>query len=215
MARPNRITPFGEFEGIPARGLFMGNRGILHDDRGTLGSARWRHKNWIVCTLSCQGRKAVINAPGHYTKLFFCDEPTALAAGHRPCAECRRPDFLRYMMAWQKAYGLKCPPKAGEADEALHQARVGPDRQQVRTLRRIGNLPDGTMVTLDKEPEVAWLIWKDGLHRWSHSGYTEHRPIARQDAVVTLTPEPTIQILAAGYSPLVHPTADRSRTLFL
>lgn len=208
MPRQNRVTPFGKFEATPARGLLMGNRGILHDDQGNIGSARWRHKSWIVCALSFKDYDAAINPPDHYTQLFFCDEATAFAAGHRPCAECRRLDFLRYMTAWQKAYGLERPPKAGEADEALHQARVGRDRRQVRTLRRISDLPDGTMVSLSEEPEVAWLIWKDGLHRWSHKGYTEHRLVAHQDEVVALTPEPTIQTLTAGYSPLVHYTAE-------
>jgi hypothetical protein len=124
----NRVTPFGGFEITPARGLFMGNRGILHDDHGNLGTAHWKHKNWIVCVLSFKGRKAKINGPGQYTQLFFCDEATAFAAGHRPCAECRRPDYRRYIQAWQRTHNLEAPPRAAEIDNLLHQARVAQDK---------------------------------------------------------------------------------------
>lgn len=206
----NRVTPFSEFEAASARGLFMGNRGILHDENGIVGSTRWRHKNWIVCALSFEGRKARINAPGHYTQLFFCDEATAFAAGHRPCAECRRADYLRFMSAWQRAYDLQSLPKAGEVDRALHQARLTPDKRQHKSVKRPGDLPDGAMVTLPEEPGSAWLLWEGDLHRWSHSGYTEHRSaVACGDQVIALTPEPTIRVLEAGYIPLAHPTVER------
>jgi hypothetical protein len=203
----NRITPFAEFESIPARGLFMGNRGILHDIYGALGPARWRHKNWIVCALSFEGRKATINPPAHYTQLFFCDEATAFAAGHRPCAECRRPDYQRYVQSWQKANGLQLPPKAGEIDDALHQARVTRDRRQVRTRAKLDDLPDGTFITIPEEPGQAWLVWQDCRHRWTHEGYSEHRPVLPEVEVVVVTPEPTVRTLKAGYTPEVHPSA--------
>lgn len=206
MARQNRVSPFGIFEDTPAKGLFMGNRGILHDENGVVGSARWRHKNWIVCALAFKNRRAAINAPGQYTQLFFCDEATAFAAGHRPCAECRRRDYLEYIRAWQRAYDLSTMPKAGEVDQTLHRARLTPDKRQMTALKGISDLPDGTMIVLPQEPETAWLIWQDGLHRWSHSGYTEHRPIPQGEQVLALTPEPTIRVLSAGYRPVVHPT---------
>jgi hypothetical protein len=208
LPRQNRVTPFGKFEATPARGLLMGNRGILHDDHGNIGSAQWRHKSWIVCALSFKNYKAAINPPGHYTQLFFCDEATAFAAGHRPCAECRRPDYRRYIEAWQAAYSRESPPRAGEMDALLHQARLGPNRQQVRVRRCINELPDGTVVVLPEESDAAWLIWKGDLHRWSHGGYTERRPAVGQDDVFALTPEPTIRVLSAGYVPVVHPTAE-------
>ncbi len=205
----NRVTPFGELEAPSARGLFMGNRGILHDDHGVLGPARWRHKNWIVCSLSFKGRKAAINPPGHYTQLFFCDEATAFAAGHRPCAECRRPDYQRYVQAWQRAHDLPHPPKAGEVDRSLHQARLTQDRGQARTVKRLADLPDGTIISLSKQPGEAWLVWQDHLHRWTHSGYSERRPITPDVEVVLLTPEPTVRTLEMGYTPVVHPSACR------
>jgi hypothetical protein len=208
VPRQNRVTPLSDFEATPARGLLMGNRGILHDDQGNIGSARWRHKNWIACALSFKDYKTAINPPGHYTQLFFCDEPTAFAAGHRPCAECRRQDYRRYIEAWQAAYGLESPPRAGEIDKLLHHARLGSDRRQVRVLRRIRDLPDGTMVAIPEKPETAWLIWKGNLHRWSHSGYTERRPIPPAEEAFALTPEPTVRVLRAGYVPVVHSTVE-------
>jgi hypothetical protein len=201
----NRVTPFSDFEITLARGLFMGNRGILHDDQGGLGPARWRHKTWIVCALSFKGRKAAINPPGHYTQLFFCDEATALSAGHRPCAECRRPDYQRYVQAWQRAHDLQSPPKAGEIDNALHQARLTPDKRQVRTHAKLADLPDGAFISLSEEPREAWLVWQDHLHRWTHEGYRDHRSITKNEQVTVLTPEPTVRVLAAGYMPVIRP----------
>jgi len=212
MPYQNRVTPFGEFEATTARGLFMGNRGILHDDQGILGSARWRHKHWILCALSFKGRKARINAPGHYTQLFFCDEATAFAAGHRPCAECRRSDYRRYMQAWQSAHNLQGPPTAGEVDIALHRARVTQDKRQVRTHGRLGDLPDGTFVGLPDQPGKAWLVWRDHLHRWTHNGYVEVRPRIQELEIAILTPEPIVRVLRAGYVPEVHPSACHYKT---
>jgi hypothetical protein len=144
--------------------------------------------------------------PGNYTELFFCDEATALAAGHRPCGQCRPLDYRQYMDAWQQAYGLEAPPRAGEVDNRLHQARVSQDKRQVRSHSSVGDLPDGAIVVLPKESETAWLIWQGGLYRWSHEGYDDRRPIVADEEVIVLTPEPTIQVLAAGYSPVVHPS---------
>ena len=97
MPLQNRVTPGGEIIADPARGTLMGNRGILHDAGQRLGVARWRHPHWIYCRLSFKGRRRAVMAPGRYTELFFLDEASALAAGHRPCYECRREDFLRFL----------------------------------------------------------------------------------------------------------------------
>jgi hypothetical protein len=166
MPRQNRVTPFSDFEASPARGLFTGNWGILHDDQGTYSSARWRHKNWIVCVLSFKERKTAINPLGHYTQLFFCDEATAIAAGHRPCAECRRPDFLWYMVAWQKAYGLQCPPKAGEADQALHKARVAEQMGWMALARRPQKLAARRCSGKSgKNPGAVWGLGVPGMKK--------------------------------------------------
>jgi hypothetical protein len=142
--------------------------------------------------------------PGNYTELFFCDEATALAAGHRPCGQCRPLDYQRYLNAWQQAHGLETLPRAAEVDNRLHQARVAHDKAQVRTRARLRDLPDGAIASFPEEPETAWLIWQGSLHRWSHEGYGDRRPIAADEEVTVLTPEPTLRVLAAGYQPMVH-----------
>lgn len=207
MPRRNRVSPFGDFEVTTERGLFMGNRGILHDAQGRIGQARWRHKNWVACTLAFKDRRRTVMAPGRYTELFFCDEAVALAAGHRPCAECRRKDHARYGSAWQEAYSLARPPRSGDMDEALHPARVSRDRRQVTFAASLGDLPGGTFVSFPREPQAAWLVWRDRLHRWSHEGYCEIRRLDSADEAVVLTPGPTVRVLRAGYVPIVHSTA--------
>ena len=204
MPRQNGVTPFGEYEANPARGLFMGNRGFLHDDNGNLGRARWKHKTWVTCVLSYKGARRTLMQPGNYTELFFCDEATALAAGHRPCGQCRPLDYRRYMNAWQQAYGLEAPPRAGEIDNLLHQARVAQDKRQIRIHSGLGDLPDGAIVSFPEEPGAAWLIWQGNLHRWSHEGYHDRRSIIADEEVIVLTPEPTLRVLSAGYKPVVH-----------
>lgn len=207
MAYQNRVTPFGAIEASGARGTFMGNRGILHDANGVLGPARWRHKNWVICLLAFKDRKAKINRPGHYTQLFFCDEATALAAGHRPCAECRRSDYRRFTHAWQKACGLASAPTAKEIDDKLHRARLTEDKRQKRQAGVLGDLPDGTFVSFADEPEDAWLLWRGHLYRWTHEGYRERRPLVPGGMASVLTPEPTVQALRSGYVPTIHATA--------
>src|SRR3954453_10101590 len=124
MPRQNRVTPFGTFEAVVSRGLLMGNRGILHDRDGNLKTGRsWSHRNWITCRLSFKGRRRAVMAPNSYTEFFFCDEAVSLAAGHRPCAECRRADYIRYRTAWETASGRRGQLKAADIDRILHQAR--------------------------------------------------------------------------------------------
>src|ERR1700693_4875242 len=107
MPKRNRVTPFGEIIATPERGTFMGNRGVLHDDKGRLQRG-WQVKRWIVCVLEFRDRRRTVMTPGRYTELFFLDEATALAAGHRPCAECRHERFIAFCKGWKIAY-----PKAG------------------------------------------------------------------------------------------------------
>lgn len=206
MPRQNRVTPFDRFEANPARGLLMGNRGILHDEHGQLGSTRWKHKNWIVCVTSFKDRRRTVMSPGCYTELFFCDEPTALAAGHRPCAECRREDYKRFAAAWKSAYTLATEPRAAEMDDALHSARlIG--RKQARTPAVLGNVPDGAVVALPEHPDRAWLVWRDRLHLWSHRGYAERQTVVPEQLVNVLTPEPAIRTLRARHVAVVHASA--------
>jgi hypothetical protein len=144
----NRVTPFGEIVAVPERGTMMGNRGILHDARQHL-RRRWAGRAWICCLLEFQGRRDPVMAPGHYTRLFFLDEPTALAAGHRPCAYCRRSAYRAFRDAWaignpQRRLGPT--PRATEIDRVLHAERLGPGGDKRLHPTRLAGLPDGTFV---------------------------------------------------------------------
>lgn len=202
MPRQNRVTPEGLIEADPARGLLTGNRGVLHDRAQRLGSARWRHPHWIACALRYKDWRRPIMAPGRWTELFFLDEAVALAAGHRPCALCRRADFERFLGAWEGAFGARA--RAPAIDRALHAARVAPrTRRQVTHPARLESLPDGTFVRWQGAPH---LVLGERLLRWRHAGYdaAAARPAGE---VEVLTPAPLVAVLRAGYAPLLHPSA--------
>ena len=206
MPRPNRVTPFGAFEATAARGTLMGNRGILHDERGVIG-APWRHPHWVACVLSFKGARRAILRPGAWTELFFLDEPTAFAAGHRPCAYCRRADYRRFVAAWRVAHGLAPTERLGfqAIDRALHAARAVPRRRLRRTwIARLGALPDGAMVDRDGGGHQAWLVADGRLWPWSHAGYGAPAPFDPDIEVTVLTPAPTVASFRAGYVPRWH-----------
>ena len=198
----NRVLPTGEIITDPARGMLMGNRGILHDAERRLGTSRWKHPHWITCMTEFRGRSRRPMSQGAYTELFFLDEAVAFAAGHRPCAECRHDDYRRFKTAWVKGTGL--PADAGSIDRALHAARVTRDRRQVRYSGRIAALPGGAFVLHGDQPHL-WLSGQ--LHPFTTAGYGT--PIPPVDTVVTvLTPAPMVAVLNAGYAPLMHPSAE-------
>jgi hypothetical protein len=198
MPLQNRVTPLGEIIADPARGTLMGNRGILHDAQQCLGAARWRHPHWIFCRLTFKGRQRPVMAPRRYTELFFLDEATALAAGHRPCCECRRDDFLRFQAAWRKAFGDHASAPA--IDQALHRARVEPrSRRQIRFDASLDELPDGAFVLLP-DTLSPLLVQSGRLFPWSPGGYGPSRARCA-GRVSVLTPAPTIAVLRAGYWP--------------
>jgi len=202
MPLTNRVTPFGEIVAHPARGRLMGNRGILHDAERRFGTARWRHPHWVACRLAFKGRHRAVMTPGRYTELFFLDEAVALAAGHRPCAECRRDAFRAFQGAWRAAYGAT--PRAGEIDRVLHRDRVVPrTRLQRRCPGVLGGLPDGTLVALPDAPGTAWLVWRGRLWPYDPGGYGAAVTAAAGSAVEVLTPAATVDVLAAGYVPEV------------
>lgn len=199
MVRQNRVWPTGEIVADPTRGLFMGNRGCLHDAEGSLGNARWRNRNWITCALSFNGRSRSLMSPGKYTELFFLDEAVACAAGHRPCAECRRPDWQAFQAAWTAVHGAM---RAAEIDRCLHAARIDAKAQR-RFAAPVRGLPDGAMVLIDAE---VHLLHGGQALRWHPGGYGERR--ALQDGLVTvLTPAPLVAVMQAGWRPALHPTA--------
>jgi len=201
----NRVTPFGEIVAAPGRGLLMGNRGILHDaDRTIVRDSQVRR--WIACRLEFRGRHRRVMAPGTWTELFFLDEATALAAGHRPCAECRHADYRRFQTAWQ----LGVPGAAGETarantmDVVLHaERRVRPWVKRTH-VAAFSSLPDGTYVALDGQ---AWLVHGDRRLAWSADGYHHRAPRPVGGDVTVLTPPSIVAVLRAGYQAEVHPSA--------
>lgn len=206
MPLQNRVTPFSELVADSARGLVYGNRGCLHDAHGRI-RRRYNGKRWIACRLEFRGRyRAALQQPGRYTELFFLDEATAFAAGHRPCAECRRVDYERLIAIWREVH----PDQIGAdaIDAQLHEERVDPEtRAQLRHRAALEDLPDGTFVLRDREP---CLVRGGELLRWTPAGYVARieRP-ARGEAVV-LTPPSLVAVLRAGWQPLVplvHPSA--------
>jgi hypothetical protein len=204
VALQNRVTPFGDVVELPGRGTMMGNRGILHDDRRRIVRA-WQVKRWIACVLEFRGRQRDVMTPHRYTELFFLDEATAFAAGHRPCRECRYADYRQFQELWIACHGA--PANADAMDLTLHADRL--DGKKKRTYRAaIATLPDGTYVAIERRP---WLIWGARLYAWSDSGYSEHRERPRRGDIEVLTPRSAVAILVAGYRPVIHPSAEPRR----
>ena len=200
MPLQNRVTPFGDLVAAEGRGLLMGNRGRLHDDdRRIVRYAQGRR--WIACLTSFRGRRRRVMSPGLYTELFFLDEAVALAAGHRPCAECRRDDYRRFQAAWARAVSEDV--SADGMDRRLDADRLAAPRTR-RTHRAAASaVPDGAFVDIDG---AAWLVWKGALHAWTAAGYAERRRAA--DGLLTvITPRALVDVIRAGYEPGVHPTA--------
>src|ERR1700676_5223498 len=170
MPLQNRVDPCGNIFRSPARGTFMGNRGgALHNaDREIVRS--FKSKRWIACVLEFRGRYRRVMSPRRYTELFFLDEAVAFAAGHRPCAECRREPFNAFKDAWQRAHRQADPPFADEMDLELHPARFDRRRKKVTYQAALRSLPDGCFVQLDGS---ACVIWQDSLLVWTPEGYVK------------------------------------------
>jgi hypothetical protein len=222
MPRQNRVTPWGDLVATPARGLFMGNRGRLHDAAGQLTGRSHTTRAWLICLLEFNGRRRTLMAPGRYTELFFLDEPTALAAGHRPCFECRRAEHMAFKAAWLAGNGRLPGAAAGRAvsiaaiDDVLHAERMARRADPGAHPMDVDALPDGTILldtTMLLDPEdgaavpAAWLVWGDHLWRWTPLGYAQPRPRPRGVRRPVLTPPSVVATLAAGWRPAVHPSA--------
>jgi hypothetical protein len=206
MPRQNRVTPLGELIADPARGLVYGNRGCLHDAEGRI-RRRFAVKRWIACRLEFRGwQRAQLMQPGRFTELFFLDEATAFAAGHRPCGLCRRTDYDRFVEIWNTLH----PGQRGAdaMDEQLHGERVEPTtRGQRHHLARLDELPDGAFVLDRGEPH---LVCGTRLLRWTPRGYVAPRRRPSQVDAVLITPPSLVAVLKTGWEPLVpllHPSA--------
>jgi len=203
MPLQNRVTPTGEIISTPHRGMFTGNRGIIHDPATkTLLKKRWSSPAWITCLCEFRGWRRPVMARRSWTELFFLDEATAFAAGHRPCFFCRRDDANRFRAAWERGNGVS-DVSAKAMDAVLHRERLDHGRKRVHVLPvRLSELPDGAMVQQDEE---SFLMVQGRPRLWSLTGYA-HGPRELKSPML-LTPPSTLRALNAGYQPLLHPSA--------
>jgi hypothetical protein len=206
VARRNRVTPLGELVADPARGLVYGNRGCLHDDAGQI-RRRYAGRRWIACRLRFRGwHRAPLQAPGRFTELFFLDEATAMAAGHRACALCRRTDYDRLVALWRTLH----PGQTGAdaMDLQLHGERVAPGtRAQRHHEAALDDLPDAAFVLRDGAP---WLVRRAELLAWTPAGYGKRIARPAGEHAVVITPPSLVEVLRSGWEgavPLLHPSA--------
>jgi hypothetical protein len=208
LPRRNRVTPFGNLIAVSARGTLMGNRGRLYDDRQRIRREVVRERRWLLCLLDFRGRRRSILTPGHYTELFFLDEATGLAAGHRPCAECQRARFN----AFRTAFGQGNPTASGmkfsapDIDRLLERERLAPGQGRRCWEAPLDELPAGTMILLDGSTQ-PFLVQPGRLLPWQPEGYGPAFPWPLQERVRVITPRSTVNAIAAGYSVGMHPTA--------
>ena len=203
MPLQNRVTPFGDIIADPHRGLFTGNRGIIHDPATkTLLKKRWSNPAWLICLCEFRGRRREVMSGRSWTELFFLDEATALAAGHRPCFFCRRDDANRFRSAWEEGNGVS-RVLARDIDAVLHRERLARGQRRLYPLAvPLSELPDGAMV---QEGTESHLIVRGRALKWSAGGYQ-----GVQTAIwggMLLTPPSTLRALSAGYRPVLHPSA--------
>ncbi|MCF2903451.1 hypothetical protein L0666_00485 [Octadecabacter sp. CECT 8868] len=197
MPLRNRVQPDGQFIAVPSRGLFTGNRGILHTSDKVIGDALWKHRAWICCTLDWQGRRRDVMTGRNWTELFFLDEAVALAAGHRPCAYCRRKSYNVFKDAWGGT------PSAPHMDDDLHRARAVHGARLLQThTADADSLPAGTFIKTDR----VFLLNGDAALPYMPDGYGAPQP--RPSGMVTLlTAPPMVDVLRNGYAPVIHPSA--------
>jgi hypothetical protein len=204
MPLQNRDTPSGDIVSTPHRGLFTGNRGIIHDPASrTLLNKRWSNPAWLTCVCEFRGRRRKVMGGRSWTELFFLDEATAFAAGHRPCFYCRRDDANRFRAAWEKGNGVT-DVLAPEIDTVLHRERLDGRKKRLHVLPMpLDKLPDGAMVQQGAE---SYLIVQGRPLLWSLAGYREAQGAI--EGALLLTPPSTLRAFSAGYRPVLHPSAN-------
>ena len=202
MHLQNRVTPFGDIIAVSQRGMFTGNRGIIHDPATkALLNRRWASKAWLICSLQYKDRRRAVMAGRSWTELFFLDEAVALAAGHRPCFLCRREAAERFRECWASARGEQ-PPSAEAIDSALHHERLERGRKRVHSIHeRPSILPNGAVVVAGGS---AFTLHSGRAYRWTDDGYAAPEPLHHADGL--LTPPSTLMALSSGYRPVFHPS---------
>ena len=202
----DRVTPFGKIIPTKARGVLMGNRGVLHDVNSETEKLRWDGKRWIICLLSKSGLPEKRDPNIKYTRLFFLDEATALSAGHRPCAYCRKEAFHLFVDAWLRGnpeFGFSNDVRIEKIDSIIHEDRVTHSGEKKSFASCIDDLPDGVMIEFPENTGASWLLWNGELHRWEPAGYPERRSIVAGQTVTVLTPKTIVRAITAGYTPKV------------
>jgi len=198
----NRVTPTGDIIATPHRGMFTGNRGIIHDPATKTLTRRWANKAWLTCVGEFRGRRREVMGGRSWTELFFLDEATALSAGHRPCFYCRRDDAVRFRAAWEAGNGAT-NVSARDIDAVLHGERLSGGKKRLHPLPMpLEELPAGAMV---QQGNGSYLIARRRALLWTEGGYGQAQTTL-QDAML-LTPPSTLRALSAGYRPVLHPSA--------
>jgi hypothetical protein len=198
----NRVNPQGQIISTPARGNWMGNRGHLHDEQKKIVRP-FKLKAWLICVLEFKDRKRQIMKPGRYTELFFFDEATAFAAGHRPCFECRRKDYEKFKSLWLKGNPGHCfadRTSIQEIDKVLHRERISADGSKVVFKAIIGELHYGTFIEFEGEP---YVLANKLIYHWTPFGYDRKIQLRSSTEVQVLTPASTVQAFRAGYIPQI------------
>ena len=202
MPLQNRVSPNGEIKSIKSRGTFLGNRGIIHNERKEIVSL-FKIKGWVTCQLKFKGRKRELMAKGKYTELFFLDEATAFSAGHRPCAECRKARYNEFKTKWLEANQkllIGDSTSIANIDKIIHQDRIN-KKQKVTYQNKMNLLPKGTMIQIDS---IDYIIWNDEVFKWTFEGYEPtHINITDKDVIV-LTPKSYVEMFRKGFIPSVH-----------
>lgn len=208
MPLQNRVTPSGDIIADPHRGLFTGNRGIIHDPvTKTLLKKRWTTPAWITCVCEFRGWRRKVMGGRSWTELFFFDEATAFAAGHRPCFFCRRDDANRFRAAWEHGNGV-ADVLARDMDTVLHRERLDRGKKRLHPLPGpMRELPDGAMV---QAGDAYFLIAQGRVMRWSMAGY--RKASGAIENAMLLTPPSTLRAMGAGYRPVLHPSAVAAAT---
>jgi hypothetical protein len=198
----NRVDPFGNLIKITARGSWTGTRGLIHNDKQEI-IRPFRLKAWITCRLQFKGRKRTVMSPGLYTELFFLDEATAFAAGHRPCCECRREDFNKFKPAWitgNPEYHFDKKTSIREIDNIIHEERINKDQSKVCYEENIHNIPNGTFILLNNEP---YLVLERQVFLWTAFGYQKGIDLPNLETITVLTPRSIVNVFRAGYLPQI------------
>ena len=198
----NRVDPFGNLIRTVARGAWTGTRGVLHNDQQEI-LRPFKLKAWLTCRLEFKGRKRKVMSPNRYTELFFLDEATAFAAGHRPCCECRREDFNKFKMLWLKAnpeYNFDKKTSIQKIDSVIHSERMNADQSKKTYEENIHDLPDGSFISINNNP---YLVLDKQLFLWTSVGYEKGIALRGIGKITVLTPRSVVNSFRAGYMPQI------------